>query len=237
MKIRIQHLFGIITSVFCLCNINVATATTCPAGFFCTAGGTYNGIIEPYQMGPADLVTANWGGWTDEGLCSQCISTCIYCMEDYDEIWVSNWFGFYLVKNGEVSSHSASTSLAQGAFPCPGTYPTSAPGASSVFQCYKVISNGQKKYYTAPVTNTPNGSSGGTCDLDNLRRIANNLQSALNQANKAAQDLQKELSKVTAPANAMPGDKSSNPDLNAMKAMISAGMPKTTVKQANKAKK
>lgn len=237
MEIRIvQYLFGIITSVFL---INASTAATCPAGLFCTSGGNYvpaNGGIQSYQMVPADLVTPNWGMWSEEGLCAKCsnsTNTCWYCGEDYDEIWVSTWFGFYLVKNGEVTYHSAGNTPAPGVFPCPGTHPSSAKGASSVFECYTVIGNGQKEYYKAP-TNTQNGSSGsGTYNNDKIKLLVKDLLSSLNQANKVAQDIQKELNKQNLPnatnstntaTNNRQSSGASKTDINTMKAMIKSGI-------------
>lgn len=129
------------------------SAKKCPAGLFCTTGGTYvpyDGGIAPYMLGPADLATIGWGMWSEEDLCpvrGKYSSGCSYYTEDYDEVWVSVWFGYYMVKNGEVIYHKSKDSNAPGAFPCPGTYPVSAECASSVFECYRVASGGQKEYY------------------------------------------------------------------------------------------
>ncbi|MBR3510710.1 MAG: hypothetical protein IKN73_01460 [Alphaproteobacteria bacterium] len=193
-------IFCMFVSFLCLCNAGAATQIKCPAGFFCASNGVYTpygGGIQSYQKGAAEQVTPSWGDWSEELFCSSCKksrSGCSYCADDYDEAWVSTWFGFYLIKNGEVTHHTSGNSPARGAFPCPGTYPSSAEGATSVFECYKVVGNGQKEYYKAPVNTQTNYS--GSCDIADLQALFENLQSALNNANKLAQDLQNALNKA-----------------------------------------
>lgn len=195
---------------------NNAIAKTCPAGFFCTANGqytissqasTYYGWTEipSYMYGSAELVVPGWGMWSDEGLCSNKksdgtpYSGCIYTATDYDEVWVSLWFGFYTVKNGEVLYKSSGGSTAPGAFPCPGTYPSSETGASSVFQCYRTTNNAQKEYYKAPnntsTSNNTQNNYNGNYNTDEINALLTNLQSALAQANTAANNLQNTLKK------------------------------------------
>lgn len=182
---------------------------TCPAGFFCTANGKYTvtegklgkstwieGDIEVYAMGPAELVVPGWGVWSDEQLCDERTSNnasyCAYYATDYDEVWVSTWFGFYMVKNGDITYNSASNAI-QGVFPCPGTYPSSEVGASSVFQCYRVVRDGEKEYYTTP--NNTTHSYDGRYDTDTINVLLTNLQSAVVQAQTAVNNLQNILQK------------------------------------------
>ena len=151
------------------------------------------------MYGSAELVVPGWGMWGDEGLCSNKksdgtpYSGCIYTATDYDEVWVSLWFGFYTVKNGEVLYKSSGDSTAPGAFPCPGTYPSSEIGASSVFQCYRTTNNAQKEYYKAPNNTSP--SYDGNYNTDTVNTLLTNLQSALDQAHAAANNLQAVLKK------------------------------------------
>lgn len=197
---------------------------TCPAGLFCTSGGKYtfdtkNGDIERNMIEPADQILDGWGVWSDQGLCDSCAksrSGCTYCANEYDEAWVSTAFGFYFIKNNEPIYHSSKAGYIKGVFPCPGTYPSSAEGASSVFECYKVIGNGQKEYYKAP-TNTQNTSSVNyNIDAETVNALVKDLQSALIKA----QALQEALNQ----GNTTQPTISSKPDLDVMKAMIKAGV-------------
>ncbi len=182
---------------------------TCPAGLFCTANGKYtaqeckfgkstylSGEIQPYQIGPAELVAPGWGMWSDEGLCdartNHGSSFCIYYASDYDEVWVSAWFGFYMVKNDNITYNSSANGV-QGVFPCPGTYPSSDVGASSVFQCYRIIGDGEKEYFTTPKDTVSNYD--GRYNTDSINVMLTNLQSALEQAQTAAKNLQNVLKK------------------------------------------
>lgn len=223
MKICMKYLVGIIVSVSCLCDANAAATKICPAGLFCTSGGKYNSGqygIESYKMGPADLVTSNWGDWQEEGLCSK--GKCAYSAENYDQVWVSTWFGFYMVKNGDVTYHSSGSSAASGVFPCPGTHPSSAEGASSVFECYRNVGNGQKEYYKAP--NAIQTNNAGNADMNTIAALVQELQASLNQANKIAADLQKALNKSTKKNTASASNVNSSADIESMKALISAGL-------------
>lgn len=240
---------------------NNAIAKTCPAGFFCTANGqytissqasTYYGWTEipSYMYGSAELVVPGWGMWSDEGLCSNKksdgtpYSGCIYTATDYDEVWVSLWFGFYTVKNGEVLYKSSGGSTAPGAFPCPGTYPSSETGASSVFQCYRTTNNAQKEYYKAPnntsTSNNTQNNYNGNYNTDEINALLTNLQSALAQANTAANNLQNTLKKSNNKINVQAINRNKiNVDItttaqtdNSISA-IATNIPKTTTAQTN----
>ena len=196
---------SVFITVFLLCIYNAFAATqkTCPAGLFCpdngkyTPGDTYSHDIQGYQIAPSELVAPGWGPWSEEGLCDKYkndgtpYSGCIYTATDYDEVWASMWFGFYTIKNGEVTHHSSKTNAITNVFACPGTHPSSDSGASSVFQCYRVNSNGQKEYYKAPTDETPEYD--GNYDTDSVNAILTNLQLALEQAQTAARNLQNVL--------------------------------------------
>ena len=184
---------------------------TCPAGMFCTANGKYTVVqtkvgtkwyadvrytIHPHQMGPAELVVPGWGQWTDARLCdertSNDSSSCAYYASDYDEVWVSS-FGFYTVKNDNVMYVPCNADYIQGVFSCPGTYPSSEVGASSVFECYRVVSNKEREYYTVPKNTKSNYD--GEYNTDEINTMLVNLQSALDQAQTAASNLQNVLKK------------------------------------------
>ena len=230
MKIRVKFLclLGIISSFCVLYDANATTdAVTCPAGAFCTSGGKYvssDGGIRAHMLTPATLVTPGYGDRSDDGFCATNCSTdrCTYCAEDYDEVWMSEFLGFYLVKNGDVMYHSIASTVAPGMFTCPGSYPSSAPGASSVFECYRVVANGQKEYYKTP-TNTQINSS-GNYDINNITVLVNNLQSALDQANKIAKDLQATLNKSKS-NNITDADR-----VNRAKKLINSGITDTSIK-------
>lgn len=189
---------SVFITIFLLCIYKAFAATqkTCPAGLFCTNNGkytpgdTYSHDIQGYQIAPSELVAPGWGAWQEEGLCDDGTpdSVCMYVATDYDEVWVSTWFGFYTIKNGEVTHHSSKTNAIKNVFACPGTYPSSDSGASSVFQCYRNNSNGQKEYYKAPTDETPEYD--GNYDTDSVNAILTNLQSAMDQAQVAVSNLQ-----------------------------------------------
>lgn len=204
---KIIYFFTVIIA-FILCS-NTADAKKqkkltrqCPAGMFCTANGMYTyeseySDVSPYMLSPAQLVptTSGWV-WSDEGLCStnkNSDPTCIYTATDYDEVWVSTPFGFYMIKNGDVMYKSSLSTDFPGMFPCPGTYPSSDSGVQSVFQCYRIVSNGEKEYYTAPNNTKPKYN--GSYNTDDINVILTSLQSALAQAETAAQNLQGVLQK------------------------------------------
>jgi len=227
MKIRIKSLWGLsIISLIVSFSLPAISATTktCPAGLFCTSGGKYtfdkkNDDIQAYQMKPAELVVDGWGMQSDEGICDSCgqkkESPCVYCANEYDEMWASLFFGYYFVKDGEVTYHSNRGSMAQGVFTCPGTYPSSAEGASSVFECYRIVSNGQKEYYKAPKnTQTDNGVD---IDIKTVNALVTDLQSALSKA----QSLQAALNKLNQLPTFTPAVDTSG--IERAKAMIKAG--------------
>ena len=249
MKIRVLSLLTIILSVLCLENVNAATSKKkCPAGLFCTSGGTYtydgNNDIQAFQIAPAEKIVDGWGEWQDEQLCDSCEksrSGCAYCANEYDEAWVSSSFGFYLVKDGEVTYHSQRGGYVKGVFPCPGTYPSSAEGASSVFECYRMAGNGQKEYYSAKKSTSAGYS--GNYDIESINALVKKLQSSLDAANKAAQDLQDALDKAnqsnqtnsktndspssgSKPSNIM-DSKTLDMDIDKMKALINIGISDT----------
>lgn len=211
-----------IAVITCTSFVNTATAkttegtvyVTCPGGFFCTNNGEYYTTdtttssfwgrvtykideIPTYMYGPAELVTPGWGRMGDELFCAVCNgqhdSSCAYCADEYDEVWVSTWFGFYGAKNNDVTNHSWRGSAFAGVFPCPGTHPSSDSGASSVFQCYRTTSNGQKEYYKTPNKTTHNYD--GNYNTEDVNALLTNLQSAIDQANSASQNLQAILKK------------------------------------------
>ena len=211
-----------IAVITCTSFVNTATAktiegtvyVTCPGGFFCTNNGKYYtttaitddfwsplefkmDLIPTYMYGPAELVTPGWGMMSDEQFCAVCNgqhdSLCAYCADEYDEVWVSTWFGFYGAKNNDVTNHSWRGSAFAGVFPCPGTYPSSDSGASSVFQCYRTTSNGEKEYYKTPNKTTHNYD--GNYNTEDVNALLTNLQSAIDQANSASQNLQAVLKK------------------------------------------
>ena len=217
---KILSFFAITASIFCGNSASAKTNSgtvyvTCPAGFFCTSNGQYYTTdststnfwghvsyhideIPTYMYGPAELVLPGWGMMSEEQFCDKCNgqhdSSCAYCADEYDETWVSTWFGFYGAKNGEITYHSWRNTSFQGVFPCPGTYPSSENGASSVLQCYRTTSNGQKEYYKAPNKTQPNNYN-GSYNTDDVNALLTNLQAALTQANTAANNLQALLKK------------------------------------------
>ena len=180
-----------------------ATQKTCPAGLFCTVNGKYTPDdiygydIQGYQIAPSELVAPGWGTWSEEGLCDKYkndgtpYSGCIYTATDYDEVWVSTWFGFYTIKNGEVTHHSSKANAITNVFACPGTHPSSDSGASSVFDCYRNTGNGGKEYYKAP--NNTETNYDGEYNTDTVNVLLTNLQLALEQAQTAARNLQNVL--------------------------------------------
>ena len=207
----------IIASVLCDNNANAKDTTetvtqTCPPGLFCTQNGQYRFTrttigdwltgkdtidldIPNSYFGPAELVVPGWGTWTDEGLCDsgEPSGFCFYIATNYDEVWVSLYFGFYMVKNGDVTYKQSHTSQFPGVFTCPGTYPSSDSGASSVFQCYRITSNGEKEYYKTP--NNTHHNYDGNYNTDDVNALLTNLQSAIDQANTASKNLQAVLKK------------------------------------------
>ena len=204
--------------VFAIENYDTPVQKICPAGLFCTANGKYtvmqNGKgknayaredIQGYYKAPAELVVPGWGMWSEMRLCDECDkgdSSCAYCANHYDETWVS-WFGFYTIKNGTPTYHSNKSFVdLVGIFSCPGTYPSSDEGSSSVFQCYRIVSNGKKEYYTAPNKNTLNYD--GKYNTDDVNTMLTNLQSALEQAQTAARNLQNVLKKSNEKIKAYP---------------------------------
>ena len=215
MKLHKNLLFGIIASVLCLCDasallIKEEEATKkCPAGLFCTTNGqyTYKRIkdgkdytatqdIEMYMLHPAELATKDWGTMLSEGFCSYCTNEdrgdiCRYCANDYDELWISHWFGFYAIKNGEIMYRNFGNNYFSGVFACPGTYPSSDEGAKSVYECYTIGPNKQKEYFK-PSTNLQNASS-GNCNIDikTFNTLVQDLESALNKAQKLQEDSSK----------------------------------------------
>lgn len=206
MKIYMRSVLAIVLTILCLGNANAKTDTSpkkCPAGLFCTSNGTYllNGGTEDiptYQRTPAELVTAGWGRWSDAGLCdkhpkSGNDATCRYYADDYDETWVSTWFGFYTIKNGKVNYHNMSGAKFSGVFPCPGSHPSSVSGASSVFECYTMVS-GQKEYYKAP--NNTQTAATNTSNNTEIKAIMADLQQSLDKTNRLAQELQFALNNV-----------------------------------------
>ena len=236
MKIRIKSLLSlsIISLVvsFSLPAIS-ATTKTCPAGLFCTSGGKYTfdkkaDDIQAYQMKPAELVVDGWGMHSDEGICDSCgqkkESPCVYCANEYDEMWASLQLGYYFVKNGEVTYHSDRSSKLQGIFTCPGTYPSSAEGASSVFECYRVVGNGQKEYYKAP-TNTQSVSCGSNdVNIGTVNTLVKDLQAALIMA----QSLQASLNKAKQLPTLTPAI--DNDKVEKAKAMINAGVSRGKIR-------
>lgn len=175
-----------------------ATQQTCPAGLFCTVNGKYEGdAIQSYALASSESVGPGWGHWIEEGLCDKRKSDgttytgCEYIATDYDEVWVSTWFGFYTIKNGAVTYHSSDNTVATNVFACPGTYPYSDLGASSVFDCYRNTGNGGKEYYKAP--NNTETNYDGEYNTDTVNVLLTNLQLALEQAQSAARNLQNVL--------------------------------------------
>lgn len=159
----------------------IAAEKTCHAGFFCVQNGTYIDFSNAQDWfsstGPARLATSN------DSLPMG------YNLKDYDEVWICD-MGKYYVKNGEVECRAP----LNGILACPGTYPSSEPGASSVFQCFRTTSNGQKEYYKTP--NNTHHSYDGNYNTDDVNAILTSLQSALTQANSAAQNLESILKKT-----------------------------------------
>ena len=208
---------GIIAAVLCDNNANAKDTTetvtqTCPPGLFCTQNGQYRFTrttisdwlsgsttidhdIPNSYFGPSELVVPGWGMWSDEGLCDSEVpsGSCYYIATNYDEVWVSLYFGFYMVKNGDVTYKQSHTSQFPGVFTCPGTYPSSDSGASSVFQCYRITSNGEKEYYKTP--NNTHHNYDGNYNTDDVNALLTNLQSAIDQANTASKNLQAVLKK------------------------------------------
>lgn len=208
-----------------------ATTKTCPAGLFCTSGGKYtfdkkDHDIQAYQMQPAELVVDGWGMHSDEGICDSCGQKkevpCVYCANEYDEMWASLFFGYYFVKNGEVTYHSNRSSMFQGVFTCPGTYPSSAEGASSVFECYRIVSDGQKDYYKAP-TNTQT-SSGVDIDIKTVNALVKDLQAALSKAQSLQSALNKFVSLEKLDKLQLQTPVFGTSSIEKAKAMISAGV-------------
>ena len=207
-----KNLFLIISILCSATAVAKETTYRCPAGLFCTNGGTYTSDeeIPAYIRRPSERVVPGWGDWREEGLCDTGRSTvCWYVATDYDEVWVSTFLGFYTVKNGNVSYVASGSSLTPGVFACPGTYPSSDIGASSVLQCYRTASNGQKDYYK-PQINAQPGSNGGS-GTDDVNAVLKNLQSAIDQAKIAEQNLQSALAQAKAlEQNLQTGIKQSN---------------------------
>ena len=184
-------------TIFLLCqySANAATTKTCLEGLFCTQNGKYTydkTDITTYERTPAVLFNTGWNS-LDVSVCgsrSPGSAACLYYVEDYDETW-NTWFGFYFVKDGEVLYYS--TSEISGVFSCSGTYPSSDSGAKSVFQCYRTNSDGQKEYYKTP--NKKQINYDGSYNTNDINTILTSLQSAIDQANTATQNLQAVLKK------------------------------------------
>lgn len=216
MKLHKNLLFGIIASVLCLCDasgslfIEEEGTKKCPAGLFCTRDGQYtytyakqgkniypNEDIAMYMYHPAELMTKDWGTMSAERISSHCSDedrekyNYAYCANDYDEVWIDNWFGFYAIKNGEILYHNFNSNYFSGVFACPGTYPSSDEGAKSVYECYTIGPNKQKEYFK-PSKNLQNASS-GNCNIDikTFNTLVQDLESALNKAQKLQEDSSK----------------------------------------------
>jgi len=118
-----------------------------------------------------------------------------YYFEDFSELY-KGYFGAYGFMNGDFVYINACWSDADdpnGIFQCPITHPSSANGAKSLSECYKVNAKGQKEYYKIPNNVTQNYD--GNYNTDTINTLLTNLQSALDQANTAASNLKNILKK------------------------------------------
>lgn len=201
MKIRINFLFGIIALILCLCDAKAATP--CPEGCFCLKDGQVHSRIQESLCGgmASDAKTMHCDG-KKYGIthiiprrdCAnyKADDPDLIFAEDFSEIYYGD-FGWYGFKNGQfLHGYSAAGVYANNevvdALVCPETHPYSAKGSKALTDCFNYDERGNKIYY---------GSKNiGTCNIEGVGTLVKNLQSALDRANKAAQDLQDALNKA-----------------------------------------
>ncbi len=183
--------FTMIVCTVCTYNAN-ANLVDCPEGCFCVNGGKMESQNTHCTM-KTNLYNGNTGGYiqingTVLALDNNNGQTADFYAGEFSELYIDNSFRdcFYGFLNGEFIYVAQYNSPA---LPCPATYPNSASGARALTECFKYGANGNKIYYGA--NNYENNS--GNCDIAGVQTLVANLQNALNQANRAAQDLQNAL--------------------------------------------
>lgn len=261
MKFRISFLFGIIASVLCLCDAGAETKP-CPEGCFCLNGGNFNAESGSYHINEKDCkipASKYWSGGNPAGRisCGVLISDnhnynpggVSYYLDDFSEFYDGK-YGFYgfMKDNNEFIYNGDCYGRAENIFQCPASYPSSAKGSKSLTDCFKYNEKGQKEYYKAPI-NTQTSSSGYSDQDGNLVNENRNSDIDIGTVNALVKDLQSALSKAQALQDALnksnQGNKttptvSSKTDIDAMKAMISAGFTDNKVisdKQIKKVRK
>lgn len=213
MKTVKSFLFIAIISVTWLGNIGAYGAGTkkpCPPGCFCVHNGqiptTHNtrnicGYGNAYKVSCDAEDIAHAFGIED----NQAFSGLVACGHGYFSDAVVKYYfdefselfqgatGMYGLINNELivmpSTIKALNDYAQkGIYQCPVTYPNSASGAKTVFDCYKYDANGNKVYYrTSKKNNRMN------CNIAQTELLIKDLQSTLNDAIDATDALQNAL--------------------------------------------
>lgn len=254
MKICVRFLFGVIASVLCLCSNAKAEIKPCPEGCFCLNGGNFNTEPGAYNINEKDCkipASKYWSGGNNSGSisCGVLISDnhnynpggVSYYMDDFSEFYKGK-YGFYgfMKDNNEFIYNGDCYGRAENIFQCPKPYPNSARGSKALTDCFKYDEKGQKDYYKAP-TNTQTSSSGNynlvnsNIDIGTVNALVKDLQAALSKA----QALQEVLNKSNQ-GNSTQSAVSSKTDIDAMKAMINAGITDNKVisdKQIKKVRK
>lgn len=239
MRICTKFLFGMIVTVVCLCDVRAyegqvfteGTLLPCPEGCFCLGDdGMYAENTELYY-GEVTSIRNECGKGAPvikKGVVINGIDAYNMLMQfvthhdsgfEADEAYAFfesanttntalRIISGYAVKDGMFYGGTGRLHV------CPRLYPFSAPKSKSLSDCFKYDEKGNKVYY---------GSANyGNCNISGVKALVEDLQKKLDQANKAAQALQEALNKsnhVTSPSTV-----SSKTDIDAMKAMIKAGI-------------
>ena len=196
-----------------------AHANTCPAGCFCLNDGEVGTPIPSSGVCRDEHPEPNYN---QDGFSG-----------GYDGI-----YGIYGFKDGEFvyENHRRDYTDNQGnnhsdkydyVFNCPKSHPHSADGSKGLTDCFKYDASGNKVYYSL--------DSYGNCNIAGIGSLVANLQSALNQANRALEDLQvalinsgisekAEIKNINVKNIRSSSKKTSGNDLNAAKAAIKAGI-------------
>ena len=172
----------------------------CPSGCFCIYDGLYPtrylsaaDICKDYVAHPVSCNTKDeeftfaYGDGQGEGggqLTCDRSKDAVYYFVDFSELYkgetgVYGYIGEDLIVMAEISSGYGSIMGQSGIYVCPSSYPESARGAKTLYECYTHDEKGNKVYYN------------NVTDSKDIKTLATNLQNALNQAVQIVLDLQR----------------------------------------------